>query len=94
MKETTIKKVTKSKANYRPAETTEFMCSNCIHFQPYDLTRGYGHCGLVIGRVSSTGVCDLWEPDPLQEPGDKVYELARKVQRLRRQHAKVSLYSN
>lgn len=71
------KKFTKAQANYHPSENPDFRCGNCIHFQPADETRGYGYCGLVLGKVSSEGVCKLWEPDPLQEPGDTIYERAK-----------------
>ncbi len=71
-------KFTKEKANYRTAEQDEYRCGTCIHFQPFDKTRQFGTCTLVIGHVSSEGLCDLWEPDPLQEPGDIIYEKAKR----------------
>lgn len=70
-----MKKFTKLQANYRPGETKDFVCGNCIHFLPHDKTKQYGRCGIVEGRVSSAGVCDLWEPNPEMEPGDLVYEM-------------------
>ena len=42
--------------NYRTAEDGIQSCSNCANFQSPD------KCGLVLGPVSASGICDLWGP--------------------------------
>jgi hypothetical protein len=42
--------------NYRPAEDPATACSQCNNFQPPD------GCSLVLGKISPTGLCDLFEP--------------------------------
>ncbi len=83
------KKFLKNAVHYRAAERPDFRCGSCIHFQPVDESEGYGYCTLVIGRISAEGVCDLWEPNPLLEPGDTIYELHKKNDERKRQLGEV-----
>lgn len=60
-------KVSKSEANYRPAENMMQSCGNCEAFIPNS------GCTKVDGRVSSDGLCDLYEPMDTEE--DRMKEI-------------------
>jgi len=45
-----------TEANYRPAESPERSCANCIHFD------GEGGCEVVAGEIRPDGTSDNFEP--------------------------------
>lgn len=53
--------VRKEVANYRPAEGDMEACENCANFIPPE------GCSRVLGKISASAVCDLFEPAEAEE---------------------------
>lgn len=49
----------KEEVNYRDAGSSKTRCGTCTHFSP-GLAGNKGSCDLVLGAVSTSAVCDLY----------------------------------